>query len=341
MTCSRTHRSSPHKTHSIMAESHVASEKPRELTRTIVIQCSVRDAATQTEERKESAGERKTGARTIARKELRKLQREYIEEKERREKEEREWREAREACKEQIEEDYAQQLVEVRYKRVNKYKGEHALALLEEERKEEEEDRRELQNMIAQYKIDYKEKLLEQDKKKRENDRRLAIQQEFIRRKPAIEDEVKRQHQQQKAEFNRLKEQGEKVAKGIGERPESNEWARRRRIRERAEKCKREELQREETKAAHAVARLPRSKPPTDSDSSAAHEKEQVRQRANNNKQRAPTQARQNAWEVVDPMLHKETNEDFKKRKEEERQRCVDAPLLSGQWTPRTPERYE
>ena len=149
-----------------MAGSQVASEKPRELTRTIIIQCSVRDAATQTEERNESADKRKTGARTLARNELRKLQREFIEEKERREKEEREWREAREACKVQIEEDYAQQLVEVRYKRVNKYKGEHALALLEEERKEEEEDRQELRNMIAQYKIDYKEKLLEQKKRR-------------------------------------------------------------------------------------------------------------------------------------------------------------------------------
>ena len=174
-----THRNSPLKK-SAMAENQIASGKAREISRTIVIHCSVRDAATQTEERK-------SRARTIARNKLRKLQREYIEEKERREKEEKEWREAREACKEQIEEDYAQQLVEVRYKRVNKHTGEHTLALLEEERKEEGEDTRELQNMIAQYKIDYKEKLLEQDKKKRENDRRLAIQQESsIRRKPAI-----------------------------------------------------------------------------------------------------------------------------------------------------------
>ena len=112
-----------------------------------------------------------------------------IEKKEKKEKEEKE---CREACKEQIEEDYAQQLVEVRYKRINKYNGEHALAILEQEwKKEEEEDTRELQNMIAQYKIGYKEKLLEQDRKKRENDRRLTIQQDFIRRKPAIEVKVR------------------------------------------------------------------------------------------------------------------------------------------------------
>ena len=162
-----------------------------------------------------------------------------------------------------------------------------------------------------------------------------------MRRKPAIEDEVRKQHQQQKAEVNRIKEQGEKIAKGIEERQQSDEWARRRRIRERAEKCKREELQREVTKAAHAVARIPRSEPLSDSDSSAAHGKEKGSLRDNSNKQRAPTQARQNAWEVVDPMLHKETNEDFKKRKEEERRRCVDALLLSGQWIPRTPEQRQ
>ena len=40
----------------------------------------------------------------------------------------------RELCKEQIEEEYAQ-LSEVRYKRVNKYNGEHALAI--SEKKEE------------------------------------------------------------------------------------------------------------------------------------------------------------------------------------------------------------
>ena len=56
----------------------------------------------------------------------------------------------RELCKEQIEEEYAQQLSKVRCKRVNKYKGEHALATLEQEEKEEEEHKRKLQDMVVQ-----------------------------------------------------------------------------------------------------------------------------------------------------------------------------------------------
>ena len=52
----------------------------------------------------------------------------------------------------------------------------------------------------------------------------------------------------------------------------------------------------------HAVARqLSECEPPSDSDTLAAHEKERDRQRANNeNKERAPTQAQQNAWEYID-----------------------------------------
>ena len=143
--------------------------------------------------------------------------------------------------------------------------------------------------------------------------------------------------------MNKIKEKGEEIAKEIEERQENDEWARRRRIRERAALLKNEQILRKDAETVHAVARqFSKHESPSDSDTSAAHETQREKKRDNIiNRERITTQDRKNQWKIIGPKLAEVLNKKFTERKKEERRRCVDTLLISGQWTPRTPEQWQ